>query len=254
MAFEEEPPPEGAPEWMVTYSDMISLLVTFFILLMTFSSPMDDNKFPMAGAMFGPGGMMGSNNTSDVDPPPDDMMSAMDIRRGATVPHTRPADKLSESKEDMGQKSADRTEFNLRDVKDGLVLHFDEGCSFKPGSARVNVALHAKLGELGRVLENYAFLIIIEGFTDTAFNPSPTFPTAQAMASARAYAAARSMLEQSNVSDKMIQIAGLGPEKPLNDNVSASDRRLNRRIEIRIVSLSRDRARALDAAAKNEGR
>ena len=35
---EDEAPP-GAPEWIVTFSDMISLLVTFFILLMTFSTP-----------------------------------------------------------------------------------------------------------------------------------------------------------------------------------------------------------------------
>jgi len=248
MAVVEDEPPEGAPEWMVTYSDMISLLVTFFILLMTFSSPMNDNNFPIAGGMFGPGGIMDSNGSSAADPPKDDIMSAMDIRRGAGVPHSRPADKLTESSEEMGQKRDNRVEFDLRDVKDGLVLHFDEASSFKPGSAKVNQVLHAKLGELGRVLENYAFLIIIEGFTDTAFNPSPTFPTPQAMASARAYGAARSMLEQSKVSKKMIQIAGLGPEKPLNNNESASDRRLNRRIEVRIVSLSRQRARAIELA------
>ena len=34
----EDPGPPGAPEWVVTFTDMISLLVTFFVLLMTFSS------------------------------------------------------------------------------------------------------------------------------------------------------------------------------------------------------------------------
>ena len=33
----------GAPDWVVTFTDMISLLVTFFVLLMTFSS-MDDRE------------------------------------------------------------------------------------------------------------------------------------------------------------------------------------------------------------------
>ena len=38
MAIEEDPGVEGAPEWITTFVDMISLLVTFFILLYTFSS------------------------------------------------------------------------------------------------------------------------------------------------------------------------------------------------------------------------
>lgn len=246
MAVQEDEPPEGAPEWMVTYSDMISLLVTFFILLMTFSAPIDDNRFPIAGSLFGPGGLMSSNATTAPEPPPDDVMAAMDLRRGAQVPHSRPPEKLPESREDMGQKAEDRVEFDLTAVHDGIVLRFGEAETFKPGSARVNVALHRKLGELGRVLEHYAYTIVVEGYTDTAFKASPRYPTAQALASARARAAARAMLEQSALSPTMVQVAGLGPARPLNDNASASERRLNRRVEIRVVSLSRDRARALE--------
>lgn len=39
--------PKGAPEWMVTYSDVISLLVTFFVMLLTFSTQ-DKEKFDKA--------------------------------------------------------------------------------------------------------------------------------------------------------------------------------------------------------------
>lgn len=42
MAREKQPPPQdedpGAPEWMVTFSDCMTLLLTFFVLLLTFSS------------------------------------------------------------------------------------------------------------------------------------------------------------------------------------------------------------------------
>lgn len=41
-ATKKQPPPEeppGAPEWMLTFSDCMTLLLTFFVLLMTFSSP-----------------------------------------------------------------------------------------------------------------------------------------------------------------------------------------------------------------------
>ena len=49
-----------------------------------------------------------------------------------TPPTPRPADQLPESLEEMGQKlRKDQIEFDLRNVKDGIVLHFDAG-SFVP--------------------------------------------------------------------------------------------------------------------------
>jgi len=48
-----EPPKKGAPQWMVTYSDVISLLVTFFVMLLTFSTA-DREKFDkVAGSLKG---------------------------------------------------------------------------------------------------------------------------------------------------------------------------------------------------------
>jgi chemotaxis protein MotB len=44
---EEEAP--GAPEWMVTFSDCMTLLLTFFVLLLSFSS-FDDKEFHKLGA------------------------------------------------------------------------------------------------------------------------------------------------------------------------------------------------------------
>ena len=46
MAKPEEEQPAGAPEWMVTFSDIVTLLVTFFVLMLTFSS-MDEEVFNM---------------------------------------------------------------------------------------------------------------------------------------------------------------------------------------------------------------
>ena len=42
--FANEEHEEGAPEWIVTFADMMSLLLTFFILLLSFAS-MDAEKF-----------------------------------------------------------------------------------------------------------------------------------------------------------------------------------------------------------------
>jgi chemotaxis protein MotB len=48
---ETEEQPEGAPEWMVTFSDCMTLLLTFFVLLLSFSS-FDDRIFRQLKAIF----------------------------------------------------------------------------------------------------------------------------------------------------------------------------------------------------------
>jgi chemotaxis protein MotB len=45
MALPEDDPPPGVPEWVVTYGDMMSLLLTFFIMLVSLSEVNADKKF-----------------------------------------------------------------------------------------------------------------------------------------------------------------------------------------------------------------
>ena len=255
MVQQEDEEPAGAPEWMVTYSDMISLLVTFFILLMTFSTMASDNLFPMRGSLMGLGGIMPVSGRTPIEPPKDDLMAATEVQHGGDTPHSRPKDTLLESTTESGQRATEEhIEFDLRDVNDGIVLHFDADSSFAPGSDVVNAKLHKALAGLARVLENYPFLVVIEGFTDTAFKPSPSFQTAEAMACARARAAAQVMLQNSRLSPKLVQVAGLGAQRALNDNATASQRAANRRVEVHILSLSRSRAAALQEGGRSRVR
>ena len=48
---QEDEVEEGAPMWIVTYGDMMSLLLTFFILIVSFSS-IQETKFEKAGRVF----------------------------------------------------------------------------------------------------------------------------------------------------------------------------------------------------------
>lgn len=244
VAHEEERAP-GAPEWITTFVDMISLLVTFFILLFTFSSLEEYDAFTFRENILGTRGIIEtSKGPNAVDPPKDDVMSAMDVRRGATVPHSRPPEELPENLQEMGQRLTERhVELDLKRVNDGIVLQFGPEASFGPGEAEVGPALRLALVELAHVMEHYRHLVVVEGFTDTEFEPSPTYPTPEALAFARARAASRVMLQHSRMSTALLQVAGLGMARPLNANATPTERTANRRVEIRILSMSEDRAR-----------
>lgn len=244
-----EEPQQGAPEWIVTFSDMISLLVTFFVMLMSFST-MEDNEAAIIVGAFGQskGGVLQQGPNSAVPEPENDRLLSTNPLRGADRPHARPPEELPENLENMGQKTTDEhVEVDFSAVTDGLLITFDERASFAPGSAEVNPALKKSLHELAQVLEHYSHLIVIEGFTDDHVAPTPRFADAQSLSAERAANAAHAMLDKSKLARDLIQVAGLGSARPRASNESASGRTQNRRVEIRVMSLSKARERALKA-------
>ena len=238
------------PDWIVTFSDMVSLLVTFFILLMTFSSMNVLDAFQVEGKLTGLSGqVVNEKGESAPDPLKHDFLAAMNVSRGATVPHSRPPSELPGDLDDMGAAlSAEHTEVDFAKTPDGLVVRFDERCAFQPGSSELPLELRRSLEEVGAVLQHYPNLIVVEGFTDAGFVPTPEFKTADELAHARAFAAADALLAASDISPALIQTAGVGGRRFTEGNDTALDRRRNRRVELRVLSLSRARRQAVEAS------
>ena len=248
-ATAHEDPGPRVPDWIVTFSDMISLLVTFFILLMTFSSMNVLDAFQVEGRLTGlTGQVKNEKGESAPDPLKHDFLAAMNVSRGATVPHSRPPEDLPQDLDSMGAAlTEDRTEVDFARTPDGLVVRFDERCAFQPGSAKLPQALSRCLKEVGAVLQHYPNLVVVEGFTDDGFLATPEFETSDGLAHARALAAAEALLEMSDLSPALVQTSGVGARRFTESYDTALDRRRNRRVELRILSLSRARRQAVEA-------
>ncbi len=235
-----EDPPQSAPDWVVTFSDMISLLVTFFVMLMSFST-MEENEAAIIVGAFGQrtGGILEGGPSSSVTEPPRDRMLGTNPLRGGQIPHSRPAEELPDNIEEMGQKlGAGQLEVDFVAATDGLLVRFGDDCAFEPGSARVPAPLARALDELGEVLQHYSHMVVVEGHASADFPPTSSLPDAEALSAARAAAAARILLEGNDLSRDLLQVNGLG------------SRHIQRgeRVEIRVLSLSKARARALERA------
>ena len=235
--MEEDPGIEGAPEWITTFVDMISLLVTFFILLFTFSSMDDFKKFRFPQNILGKRSPIESQIGSNaVDGPPDDLMTAIHPETGAADIHSRPPEAMVEQLEPMGQKlSEGEIEFDLSSARDEIVVHFDEDAAFAPGSIQVTAGLRRSLEQLADVLQHYPNSIVVEGHTDAGFKESPRYPTAEALSCARAVSAARVLMAKSGIDATRVRVAGLGSTRPRNNNTTAIERTRNRRVEVRIL-------------------
>ena len=247
-AIEDDGP--RVPDWIVTFPDMVSLLVTFFILLMTFSSMNVLDAFQVEGRLTGQTGQVHNEmGESAPDPLENDFIAAMNVVRGGSVPHSRPPEELPQNLEAMGMALTEsHVEVDFARTPDGLVVRFDERCLFAPGSAVVPAELVRCLTEMGAVLEHYQNLVVVEGFTDAGFVATPQFQSSDALAHARALASAEVLLAKSGLSPALVQTSGIGSRRFAESNDTALDRRRNRRVEVRILSLSRARHQAVEAS------
>jgi chemotaxis protein MotB len=257
MGKVEEEPAAGAPDWIVTFADMISLLVTFFILLLTFSSMEDMDGFQVQGSLTGPTGTLAEvSGDSSLPPPPVDKMLAMDATRGAQLPHSRPTKELLDSVSDTGMKAgSEHKEVDLSAVGDGMLIRYDDRASFEPGSATLTPWMEKSVAELARTLEHYPHIIVLEGNTDTNFRPTKAYPTAEKLTAEMCFSVKKVMLENSNLSPLQLQFAANGSSHPISEgsNDTAEGRRSNRRVDLRIMSNSKARARALEQRDATDG-
>jgi chemotaxis protein MotB len=224
MGHRKKKPEEHAhaESWLVSYCDMISLLVTFFLMMLTFSTKTVDDIREVGLQLLNGGGGVLEGRT---------LPFGEHLDRSAVAGF---ADELSQF---LDQRGFDESA-TIRRVKDGFSIGFDLDSSFEPGSAEPTAALVSNLKELAPILARWTQLVIVDGYVEGDFEPLPEFPDAESLGLARASAAAEVMLQSSQLSPAKLQIASLGTAYPRADESNALGRASNRRVEIRVVSLA----------------
>ena len=224
--FVEEDPP-GAPEWIVTFSDMVSLLVTFFVLLLTFTSsatktvPNSESRSPIG---------LFESTASAVAARQIELMTRdqTDYQRGSIAPHARPPQDLLQSVVDMGQKpKPGELNFDVLAGSASWRLRFEDKAGFAVGTAEPNAALISALHSMAEALVHYDVEVIVEGAADEGMAPDE----APSLALARAVAAAE-VLARAGLKPERVTCSTHGLRRDENGSV---DRVLNRRLELRVL-------------------
>jgi chemotaxis protein MotB len=109
--------PEGLPPWLATFADLMTLLMCFFILLLSFSE-MDAIKFKrLAGSMAEAFGIQNQLNVADV--PKGTSIIAQEFSPG--IPNPTPINEIWQKTEDITEMSLEVKENNEYDVEAGDV-------------------------------------------------------------------------------------------------------------------------------------
>jgi len=227
--------PEGAPEWIVTFSDIVSLLVTFFIMILTWSTLEVEDFELIRGSLQGALGVVGLTSDQTALIQRRQLRAERNERQGTDIPADQPRvenpykDIPIRLRRELGE------EVDFSTLRRGYRIRIMADLLFERGSARLTERSKAALRAIAKILAPRDNPIRIEGHTDDRFEPTPTYPTAWHLSAARATAAARYLADSCGIAPERISVGGYADTRPALPNISEQQRRRNRRIDIFIL-------------------
>lgn len=236
----------GAPEWMATYSDLVTLLFCFFVLLFAMSKT-DPAKLMAIAQSLG-------QTISVIDwGAGDSILDAISNGIMDMPPITKAGEANKDDKNEAGKDVSDA----LKQMADDFITYFPQDSSsqnveveateqsiklrlgdmlFDSGSDQLKPTAVEVLSVVADSLAEYPeYDIYIEGHTDNRPIRNARFPDNWALSSGRAQSVGRFFINDFNMDPQRITTIGYGEYRPLDTNETPEGRQRNRRVEIRIV-------------------
>jgi chemotaxis protein MotB len=226
LLSEEEPAREyGSPAWVITFSDMVTLMLCFFVLLLSFASTDTDSFRSAAGSVRQ---AFGAVRPAPAVPP-------THASADAALPMTAaPSD--AKAPATLERVRAYLNERGLSDAVEviesprGLVLRAKDRVLFATAEADLNPEGLAVLDTVKALALGFDGRLAIEGHSDDRPMQSARFPSNWELSSARAGAVLRYLLER-GLDPNLAYVAGYAHTRPIADNADAEGRAQNRRVE-----------------------
>ena len=271
-----EDPPKGSPAWMATFSDLMNLLLCFFVMLFAMSTLEESKLQELVAAMnntisvfdkgataIGDGFLISNgvsqlneldqyiNSTGKSSNSPEDTEN---MEKHESFPENVTAEQLEEALDALklqdNEELAEQVEEALAEERIGdqvdvsftsqyVQLTMNGALLFDSGSAQLKEDALNVLNKVGVILQRYAQgTVEIVGHTDNVPINSAQYPTNEELSSARALTVFYHLLDNTYLDPVNLQHAGMGERVPVASNDTAEGRQRNRRVEIRIYNPS----------------
>lgn len=269
---QEDAPPAGSPAWMSTFSDLMNLLLCFFVMLFAMSTPEEAKLAEFVAAMnntfsiFNGGataigdGILISNGvsqlneldeyinstgkTADSETDGDDFQefelspeAQETLQQYLEEQQSQQNEELSEEMEELLQENRIGDEVDVSFTAQYVQLTMNGALLFDSGSADLKAEAAQVLEKISVILERYSTgTIEIMGHTDNVPQTGARYESNEELSDARALAVFYYLQEHSLIDPANIKHSGMGEREPVADNSTPEGRSLNRRVEIRIYN------------------
>jgi len=243
---------EGAPLWLATFADLMSLLLCFFVLLLSFSE-MDVKKYKqIVGSMKMAFGVQSEVEAERI--PMAESVIMKDFRPGRPVPtvldmirQQAPEDSRGVPREPVSAEELERLVEQVRSElaeelaaevlelevhQGGIMIRVRENDAFPSGSAELQRGFRPVLDKLVTVLNDLEGSVVVSGHTDDVPIRTRRFASNWVLSSARAAAVVHHLAEAGLADPSRIEIRAYADTRPVVANDSRTNRARNRRVEI----------------------
>lgn len=259
-----EEPPKGSPAWMSTFSDLMNLLLCFFVLLFSMST-VDAEKLqqvvasmqssvsilPAGGSSIGEGEMisagvrqlefmdsyyneMANSKAEDSNEQTDGKQSVSEAYKQQELSESeKMAEQIQGALENSYIDDMVEVEFTAEYVQ----LNLSGAILFDSGKAELVPEALPIVDKIAKILETYEKNIIeVEGHTDNVPMHSTRYENNEVLSMYRALSVAERIRDKADLDPKYIKFAGRGDYVPVASNSTAEGRARNRRVEIKIYN------------------
>ncbi len=233
---------KGAPRWVTTFGDLMSLLLCFFVLLLSFSE-MDQKKYKVvAGSMERAFGVQRIRPVHES--PKGSKMIAMDFDQAALSVQIKEQiiKQLHQDFEDIYEMIDEDIEIEAG--KHEVTIRLMGESTFDSGKAEIKKELEPLIKEVGSILGETSGDIVVSGHTDDVPVRGGPYKSNLKLSIARAASVAEFLLGNTELDPQRVSTMGFGEHRPIESNLDAEGRRKNRRVEIIVSTIPR---RKIDA-------
>ena len=267
----QEDPPQGSPAWMATFSDLMNLLLCFFVLLFAMSS-VDQEKFEelvvslsssfgileggsasvIEGNMISTGvsdlnklddyyedlGLNTEGEADDINDKEQETMSGESVLEQANLMGTNQSEEMSEQIESQVQQSGMTGQVEIDFTAQYVQLTLNGALLFDSAKADIRSDAVPIVDKVGDILNNYSGRMIeIVGYTDSVPHlDDPKYDDNWDLSSARAKSVLMYLVNNKGMDLTKMKASGRGENDPVASNDTAEGRAQNRRVEIKIYN------------------
>lgn len=239
---EEPPGDEGLPAWMATFADMVTLLLCFFVLLLSFADQSEQKYRDALGSLKGAFGVKEIRAVSDdmalfnTSPKAKEMAAKISHDERLLLGVVMRIKSLLENEEDADLKEGT----GVAADRDGVVFSANSVALFKPGAAELAPGATRILDKVIKVLKDYKMNLVVRGHTDDKPISTKKFPSNWELSASRAAVALDYILDKGNIEISRAKAVGYAATRPQVPNDSDENRKKNQRVEFYLHMPQRD--------------
>jgi len=218
---------ENLERWLLTYADLITLLLAFFIVMYSMSQ-VDNKKFGKVSEALNTilrGGTSVLRQQIEQDKTGHGLLRLGNLRLVQQ--------KVEERFRQLGRQEELQTEVTER----GLVIHILESTLFDVGSAELKMRAMEVLDLVAEQVKDRPNHIRVEGHTDDRPIQTAIFPSNWELSSARATSVVRYLSDNHGIAPDRISALGYGEFRPVKPNNSVENRAKNRRVDVVVLAM-----------------